>query len=95
MNSFLVWKSNGTASKRFQRTLKDILVRHKPSVLGLLEPKVSGAHADIICNGLGFDRWQRVEALGYNSGIWIQWKNSYNLDVVKCEVSSPVCALED
>ena len=54
MHSLLVWNNNGTASKRFQRTLKDLLARHKASVLGLLEPKVSGAHADIICNGLGY-----------------------------------------
>ena len=83
MHSFLVWNNNGTTSKRFQRTLKDLLVRHKSGVLGLLEPKVNGDHADIICNGLGFDRWLRVEALGYSGGIWILWKNSYHLDVVK------------
>lgn len=37
------------------RSLKTFINCYKPDVLGLLEPKVSGDHADSICKKIGYD----------------------------------------
>ena len=37
----LVWNCNGASSKNFLLTIKDILYKYKPGVLGFLETKVS------------------------------------------------------
>ena len=83
MINIMMWNTNGTASKVFSCTMKDLLRIHRPEILGLLEMKVSGFKADDICNKLGFDYWVRVEALGFNGGIWILWKDCYHVDVLK------------
>ncbi|XP_019180199.1 PREDICTED: uncharacterized protein LOC109175391 [Ipomoea nil] len=71
----LVWNCQGAASRTFRRTLKFFLHEYKPSILCLLEPKVSGDQANDICFDLGFDQWLRVEALGFSGGIWVLWKD--------------------
>ena len=39
--------------------------------------------ADSICNKSGFDQWVRVEAIGYGRGIWILWKESLQVEILK------------
>ena len=46
----IIWNCNGAASRSFLCTLKDVIHRYKPGILGLLETKVSGQQADDICN---------------------------------------------
>lgn len=64
----------------WMRSLKEFIGIHKPSVLELLEPEVSGTQADNICNKIEYDEWARVEAVGFNGGIWIFWRKD-------CEVT--------
>lgn len=71
------------ASREVLRFLKDMIKIHKPDILGLLETRVSGTKADDICNKLGFDDWVRVEALGFSGGIWVLWRNSTHINVLK------------
>ena len=79
----IIWNCNGATSRSFLCTLKDVIHRYKLGILGLLETKVSGKQADDICNKLGFDYWVRVEAMGFNGGIWVLWKEHYQLNVIK------------
>ena len=58
--NLLVWNCQGAASREFVRVLKDLLKQHKPDILGLLEPKVSGSQADDVCQKLGFKEWIRL-----------------------------------
>ncbi|XP_019158517.1 PREDICTED: uncharacterized protein LOC109155288 [Ipomoea nil] len=55
----------GAASSSFRRTLKLLLRLHKPSLICLLEPKVSGVHADNICSSLAFDEWVQDTHAGH------------------------------
>lgn len=59
----------GAASKGLMRSLKEFIRIHKPDVIGLLEPKVSGIHTDNICKHVGFEEWARVESVRYSGGI--------------------------
>lgn len=70
------------ASREVFRYLKEMIQTHKPNVLGLLEPKISGMKADGICNKLGFDECVRVEAIRFSGDIWILWKNSIHAKVI-------------
>ena len=57
-------------------SIKDLLRIHKPSILGLLETRVSGSHVDAICEKDGFDFWIRMEAFGLSGAVWIFWNDS-------------------
>lgn len=63
------------------RVLKDLLSVHKPKILGLLEPRVSGEHADTICKKIKFENWVRVEAVGFSGGIWVFWTNDCEVEI--------------
>lgn len=79
----LIWNCQGAASREVLHTLKDMIKVHRPAILGILEPKISGVKADDVCNKLGFDDWVRVEALGFSGGIWVLWKNSIKVNIIK------------
>ncbi|XP_019157960.1 PREDICTED: uncharacterized protein LOC109154682 [Ipomoea nil] len=80
---FIVWNCQGAASGSFKRTLRQFCRDFNPSLICLLEPKVSGNQANKICNSFGFDEWIRVEAVGFSGGIWILWKESISIEIVK------------
>ncbi|XP_031124290.1 uncharacterized protein LOC116027001 [Ipomoea triloba] len=56
----IVWNCQGACGRDFHRVLKNMILTHKPAILSLVEPKVSGSHADAICKRLGFSDWVRV-----------------------------------
>ncbi|XP_075498049.1 uncharacterized protein LOC142536533 [Primulina tabacum] len=72
----------GVALKATNRVIKNMRKRLNPTILGLLEPRVSGSHADEICKKMGFENWLRVEATGFSGGIWIFWQDTINMEVV-------------
>lgn len=63
------------------RSLKNFISTHKPNILGLLEPKVSGEQADMICRKIGYDEWVRVEVVGFSGGIWIFWRENIEVNI--------------
>ena len=32
---------------------------------------------------MGFDNWVRVEAFGFSGGIWVLWRNGFNVEICK------------
>ena len=79
----IIWNANGAASEEFLRAVKEIIRVHKPDILGLLETRISGDRVDIICRKLGFDYWLRVEAHGYNGGIWCLWRERMEKEILE------------
>lgn len=80
--SILSWNCQGAASRDFYRVFMDMIRSFKPMLVGLLEPKVSGSNADVLCRRFGFDQWVRVEAVGFSGGIWVLWNDDLNVEVV-------------
>lgn len=78
----LSWNCQGAASNEFLRVARDIFRRHSPDFFTLIEPRISGTHADMVCRKMGFKNWTRVEALGYSGGIWVLWNEKYEASVV-------------
>ncbi|XP_031131984.1 uncharacterized protein LOC116033375 [Ipomoea triloba] len=68
-------RDHGAASKSFQRALKQFVRDFTPQIICILEPKISGNQANVICSKFGFEEWLRVEAVGFSGGIWVLWKN--------------------
>ncbi|XP_019153844.1 PREDICTED: uncharacterized protein LOC109150389 [Ipomoea nil] len=73
--------NGGAGGKPFRRALLHLLKTHKPCILGLFEPKVSGSQANKICSNLGFSDWIRIEAVGFSGGIWVFWKDVFKVTV--------------
>ncbi|MBA0824766.1 hypothetical protein Goarm_021411, partial [Gossypium armourianum] len=61
----------GCASVKFRQIFHEYNMEYKPIIVGLLEPRVSGAKVDRIIAKLGFQRSHHVKAIGYSRGIWI------------------------
>ena len=55
---------------------------YKPSIVALVETRISGTPAQEVCNRIGFRNWFRVEAQGFQGGIWVLW----NSDEIGVEV---------
>lgn len=81
--SYIVLNCNGAIARGFMRTAKTLIEQRKPTLMGLVETRCSGTQAYDICNILGFDYSVRVEALGYSGGIWILWKDTISIDIIK------------
>lgn len=81
--NFLIWNSQGAASKRFFRATMSIIKAHKPVCFRILEPKMSSTGANEVCFELGFDFWVHVEAVGMSGGIWVFWRNCLNISIIR------------
>lgn len=45
----------------------------RPILIVLLEPKISGEVANVICKKIGKNRWGRSKADGFSGGVWLVW----------------------
>lgn len=46
---------------------------HRPKIIVLIMPKISGAEVDVVCRKPGKSRWSRSEAKGFRGGVWLLW----------------------
>lgn len=67
------------------RAFKELVRMHKPDLVALFEPRISGSSADEVCKKTGFANWIRVEASGFSGGIWVLWNNSINIHIVRTD----------
>lgn len=44
-----------------------------PDIVILTKTRVSGDCGNSIINGLGFQRYLKVDAIGFSGGIWVLW----------------------
>lgn len=80
---FFSWNCQGCASRKFLRAFQEYNVEHRPNIVCLVEPRVSGTKANIIIEKLGFNHSHRVEAVGFSGGIWIGWKDSIQIHIIR------------
>ncbi|CAN1822966.1 hypothetical protein LINPERHAP1_LOCUS30173 [Linum perenne] len=64
----------GVGHPKFLAALRAYVAKHKPTVVFIFEPKISGVKAALIIRRLGFDSHVRVDAIGFAGGIWVLWK---------------------
>lgn len=69
----LCWNYRGARSKEFPREMRDWVRIHRPSLIILLEPRISGSGADKVCKKLGKSHWIISKEDGFSGGIWLLW----------------------
>lgn len=74
--SVISWNCQGIGNRETSRIVKTLISTHRPDILVLLEPKISGDKANKVCRELNFDDWVRVESVGYSGGVWLFWKSA-------------------
>jgi len=80
-HKLLVCNVQGAGNREFLNILHEHLRLHQPSIIGLVETHVSGRRAQEVCDKIGFTNCFRVEAQGFQGGIWVLW-NSHEIDAV-------------
>lgn len=78
----MFWNVQGAASKSFYRTFVSFCRNYNPSMVVILEPRISGLKADHFIKKSGFDRSHRVEAIGFSGGIWLLWKEIFEVGII-------------
>ncbi|CAL1404640.1 unnamed protein product [Linum trigynum] len=50
------------------------MLASKPNIVFIVEPKISGKEADAVIAKMGFDCFEKIDAVGFSGGIWVLWK---------------------
>ena len=80
--SIMFWNVQGAASNTFRRAFKTFVKNYNPSLVVLMEPRISGCKADSFIKKSGFDNSHRVEAVGFSGGIWLLWQDAIEVEVL-------------
>lgn len=78
--NILSWNVGGVAGTDFKRVFRDMITSYKPDIVILTKTRVSGDRANSIIKNLVFDRFIKVDAMGFSGGIWVLW-NPQNVTV--------------
>ena len=81
--SIMFWNVQGASSPNFRRAFKTVTHSYLPSMVVLMEPRCSGKKANEFILASGFGWSHRIEARGYAGGIWILWKDNFNVVILK------------
>ncbi|KAL8153716.1 hypothetical protein V2J09_011476 [Rumex salicifolius] len=71
----IVWNAQGSWSKGLRRACRYMLKHNSIDILALLEPRITGAKDQIVCDSLGFTNSFCVEAVGAKDGVWLLWND--------------------
>ena len=74
MNVF-VWNIQGAGSGETLNILREHIRMHRPSIVALVETRISRRRAQAVCDKIGFRNCFRVEAQGFQGGIWVLWNS--------------------
>ncbi|KAK8658040.1 hypothetical protein V6N13_036255 [Hibiscus sabdariffa] len=80
--SRLVHCGTSCGHPKFIKAVKQYIRDYKPSLVGIVEPRISGARADSVIAALGFRYSHRIEAAGFSGGLWLCWQDSIRIDVL-------------
>ena len=92
----LLCNCRGAGNPNFCQNFAELIRYHQPSIVVLVETRISSQRAEIISTGLGFDSVVHFEAEGFSGGIWLLWDSDVvNLDVSLSIIKSsmPQCKL--
>ncbi|KAJ8438912.1 hypothetical protein Cgig2_007757 [Carnegiea gigantea] len=78
--TIMVWNVQGAGSSEFLKVLKEHIRMQRPNVVALVETHILGPTAQAICEQIGFNGCYRVEAQGFQDGIWVL-RQSDDLDI--------------
>lgn len=59
----------------FKLVVRSLVELHKPKLMVIFEPRISGNTVHKVIRSHGFPCSHRVEAMGFSCGIWILWRD--------------------
>ena len=74
MNS-IIWNCRGASKPSFQKRVREMVQKHNPAILVVMETHVGGNRVREITERLHFDGAIRSDAVGFASGIWVLWNS--------------------
>jgi len=74
--SIMIWNCQRAESRLFYGSLVELRRLYDPTILALMEIKISGSSAKELERRLNFDSNYKVEAQGFRGVIWVLWKSS-------------------
>ena len=81
------WNVRRAGNGWFRLNVQDLVNAYRvtdPDILVILEPKISGSHAEHVICQVGLPCHFRVDPVGLSRGIWVLWDNHRcNVDVVQ------------
>ncbi|KAL1095414.1 hypothetical protein V6Z11_D06G154900 [Gossypium hirsutum] len=82
-SSYQAWHLRGCVSSKFIRVFREYNREHRLGLISLLEIRISGEKAKLVLSKLGFQNSHRVEVVAFFRGIWIVWRDSIKVKVLK------------
>lgn len=86
-------KVRGAGGTYFKRAFRNICNTYNPKLVILTETRLSGERAYTIISSLGFESFLKIDAMGFNGGIWIL-QNTHNIDVESLAASFYIAYLK-
>lgn len=83
----LSWNCRGASRPEFITTARELIIRHNPQVLIIMEAKLSFDRATDIANGLLFEDKIIVSTVNHAGGLWVLWNNS-NITLSQVHISN-------
>nr|XP_023873887.1 uncharacterized protein LOC111986485 [Quercus suber] len=80
--NFIIWNSRGALKPSFQGHIRDLVQKHDPAILVVMETKLGGNRAKAITDRLPMDGAIHTDTIGYAGGLWLLW----NSDIVEVEL---------
>ncbi|KAI9080605.1 hypothetical protein K1719_037466 [Acacia pycnantha] len=76
----------GVASKGVAAVVRDMKRWYKLDIVVILEPRISGSHANKVIRSWGFNYSRKVEVDGFLGDIWILWElDGLVVDIIRQE----------
>ncbi|XP_074361982.1 uncharacterized protein LOC141702184 [Apium graveolens] len=79
--SVLVWNCRGMGNPRAVRFLKEIIQKHRPSLVFLSETLVRRNKIESICRLIQFEGFFTIEPQGHGGGLALMWKNTGAVEI--------------
>ncbi|KAF7844372.1 reverse transcriptase [Senna tora] len=71
--NIIFWNVRGAGSSDFRRIFREVVLMNQPDLVFITETRLSGERANRIIPTLGFERYIKVDAMGFAGGIWLLW----------------------
>lgn len=69
------WNCREASSDDTTTTIKDMVRKHNPFMVFVLETRLPAACINTLKQNLKFDLAYGIDALGYSGGIWLLWES--------------------
>lgn len=67
------WNVRGATGTDFRTVFREMVSSCRPDLFILTETRLSDYRANSVISSLGFERFVKVDAMGFSWGIWVLW----------------------